>query len=37
MRITVHDVLAWLSSGTSFEEILEDFPELTKEDTFAVL
>lgn len=27
-RITVQDVLEWLSSGMSFEEIMEDFPEL---------
>ena len=27
-RITVQDVLEWLSSGMSFEEITEDFPEL---------
>lgn len=27
-RITVQDVLEWLASGMSFEEIIEDFPEL---------
>lgn len=32
MRITVYDVLGWLASGMSTDEILEDFPELTKED-----
>lgn len=37
MRITVYDVLAWLSSGMSFEEILDDFPELTNDDILAVL
>ncbi|SFF61524.1 DUF433 domain-containing protein [Thermoflexibacter ruber] len=37
MRITVYDVLAWLSSGMSMEEILDDFPELTQEDILAVL
>ncbi len=37
MRITVSDVLAWLASGMSFQEILEDFDELTHEDIIAVL
>ena len=32
MRITVYDVLEYLASGMSEEEIIEDFPELTKED-----
>ena len=27
-RISVSDVLNWLASGRSFEEILSDFPEL---------
>jgi uncharacterized protein (DUF433 family) len=29
MRITVYDVLGYLASGMSTEEILEDFPYLT--------
>jgi uncharacterized protein (DUF433 family) len=37
MRITVYDILSWLASGMTFEEILEDFPELTKEDILASL
>jgi uncharacterized protein (DUF433 family) len=37
MRITVYDVLEYLASGMSEEEILEDFPELTKEDIRACL
>jgi uncharacterized protein (DUF433 family) len=37
LRISVYDVLAMLSSGMSQQEILEDFPELTKEDVLAVL
>jgi len=37
MRITVYDVLGWLAAGMSREEILADFPELTKEDLQAVL
>lgn len=27
-RITVYDVLGWLASGMSIDQILEDFPEL---------
>jgi uncharacterized protein (DUF433 family) len=30
-RITVADILGWLSVGMSFDEIIEDFPELTEE------
>lgn len=37
MRITVYDVLGWLSIGMSIEDIIEDYPELTKEDIFATL
>ncbi|MBP9934009.1 MAG: DUF433 domain-containing protein [Chitinophagaceae bacterium] len=37
MRISVYDVLSWLASGMSELEIIEDFPELTKEDIKAVL
>lgn len=37
MRITVYDVLDYLASGMSTEEILRDFPELTKEDILACL
>lgn len=36
-RITVYDVLSWLASGMTTEEILEDFPELTREDILACL
>ena len=36
-RITVYDVLGWLSSGMSYEEIIEDFPELTQQDILACL
>ncbi len=31
-RITVYDVLGWLAAGMSFEDIINDFPELTTED-----
>lgn len=27
-RIAVQDILGWLAAGMSFEEIMEDFPEL---------
>ena len=37
MRITVADVLGWLASGMSHQEIIEDFPELTEEDIRACL
>jgi uncharacterized protein (DUF433 family) len=36
-RIAVYDVLGWLASGMSYEEILEDFPELIVEDIQACL
>jgi len=32
MRITVEDILRWLASEMSFEDILADFPELTRKD-----
>lgn len=31
-RITVYDVLGWLASGMSQQEIMEDFPELNNAD-----
>ncbi|MBA3473134.1 MAG: DUF433 domain-containing protein [Rubrobacter sp.] len=37
MRITVQDVLEYLAGGMSEEEILADFPELTREDIQACL
>lgn len=37
LRITVYDVLENLASGMTPEDILEDFPELTREDIFAAL
>jgi len=37
LRITVYDVLEYLASGMSIEQILNDFPELTKEDIYACL
>ena len=37
MRITVSDVLGYLASGMSEDEILRDFPYLTREDIRACL
>jgi uncharacterized protein (DUF433 family) len=37
MRIAVADVLGWLASGMSHQEILADYPELTEEDIRACL
>lgn len=36
-RIAVYDVLNWLASGMTKEEILADYPELTEEQIFACL
>lgn len=36
-RITVYDVLSYLAAGMSIEEILEDFPSLTRENILACL
>ena len=37
MRITVDDVLEYLAGDMSAEEIVRDFPELTREDIQACL
>lgn len=37
MRITVEDVLEYLASGMTENEILEDFPYLERDDIQAVL
>lgn len=37
LRITVYDILEYLASGMSKEEILEDFDYLTNEDIHACL
>lgn len=37
LRITVYDVLAMLAQGMTTEQVLEDFPELEKEDVIACL
>ncbi len=37
LRITVADVLGYLAAGMTIEEILDDFPDLTREDILACL
>ncbi len=37
LRITVYDVLEYLASGMTEQEILEDFQDLTSEDIRACL
>lgn len=37
LRITVYDVLGWLASGMSEDEILHDYPDLEPEDIKACL
>jgi len=37
MRITVYDVLEYLASGMSEDEILHDFPDLERDDLKACL
>jgi uncharacterized protein (DUF433 family) len=37
LRITVYDVLEYLASGMTEDEILQDFPDLTREDVRACL
>ena len=36
-RITVYDVLQWLASGMSHQQILEDFPQLQENHIYACL
>lgn len=36
-RISVQDILGWLAAGMSFEEIIEDYPELNMEKIRAAL
>lgn len=37
LRYPVEHVLEWLAGGMSTDEILVDYPDLTKEDILAVL
>ena len=36
-RISVFDILGWLGSGMTMDEVITDFPELTREDIKASL
>jgi uncharacterized protein (DUF433 family) len=36
-RITVSDILEYLASGMTVDEILADFPDLSREDILATL
>jgi uncharacterized protein (DUF433 family) len=37
LRITVYDVLEYLASGMSTEDLLNDFPDLERDDVLAAL
>ncbi|SRR5690554_428153 len=37
MKITVGDILSWLASGMTIDDILYEFHELTKTDVYAAL
>lgn len=37
MRITVNDILGWLASGMSNQEILDDYDDLVEDDIYAAL
>ena len=37
LRITVYDVLNMLADGMTFDEIINDFPKITREDILACL
>lgn len=37
LRITVYDILSYLAAGMTIEEIVDDFPMITREDVFACL
>ena len=36
MRLTVYDVFEYLAGGMSIEEVMDDFPELTRDDISAI-
>lgn len=37
LRVTVYDVLSYLAAGMTIQEIIDDFPEITREDVLAGL
>ncbi len=36
-RISVYDVLGWLAAGMSTEEVISDYPQLTRDQILACL
>jgi uncharacterized protein (DUF433 family) len=36
-RITVWDILGWLAAGATESQVLEDYPDLTRDDLLAAL
>ena len=36
-RISVYDILGWLASGLTYQQILEDFPQLSENAIYACL
>ena len=36
-RISVYDILSWMASGMTGEDIIKDFPQLNKEQILACL
>jgi len=37
LRITVYDILSYLAAGMTVDDVLNDFPSLTREDILACL
>jgi uncharacterized protein (DUF433 family) len=37
MRITLNDIIGWLQSGMSIQDILNDYPELNRRDVEACI
>ena len=37
IRITVYDILNMLADGMTYDEIIDDYPKITKEDILACL
>jgi len=37
IRITVYDILNMLADGMSYDEIIDDYPKITKKDILACL
>ncbi|MEZ4910783.1 MAG: DUF433 domain-containing protein [Saprospiraceae bacterium] len=36
-RISVEDILSWLASGMTYDEISDDYPQITKDHILAAL